>query len=590
MTPHLWVFLVLISALILFVWGKWRHDVVAMIALMAVVLPGIVTADAAFSGFAHPAVITVAAVLLISRGLSNAGVVDLLAGWLSYVPKQIEAQLLALTVVVGICSAFMNNVGALALLLPVAIRMARDQGKPASLFLMPLAFGSLLGGLCTMIGTPPNIIIATFRAENGAVAFGLFAFAPVGVGVALAGIVFIVLSARHILPERKGEASPEELFEIEDYFTEVRVPEKSKLAGVPLRDIPELSDADVAIIGLVRGDKNLRLHSSHDKIEAEDILIVEADSDELKQFADDVGLELAGSKELTNAFMKSDDTNMSEAVVLPGSRMVGQTAQSLNLRFHHGVNLLAVARQGERIRQRLSAIRFREGDVLLWEGASAAIQEALANFNCLPLANREFGIGQPRRLIMALGLFIAAIACTVMNLLPTQIALMAAALMMVLLNIVPVRQIYTSIDWPVIILLGAMIPVGQAMGTTGGAQLIADGLLQIGQEWPPLIALVALFLLTMTLSDAINNAAAAVLMAPIAFSLAAGLGVSPDPFLMAIAVSASCAFLTPIGHQSNTLVMGPGGYRFSDYWKLGLPLQIVVLIVAIPLILRFWPL
>ncbi len=589
MTPYLWVFLVLGLALFLFIWGKWRHDIVALIALMAVVLPGIVPADMAFSGFAHPAVITVAAVLLISRGLSNAGVIDLLASWLSYVPKQIEAQLLALTVVVAICSAFMNNVGALALLLPVAIRMARDQGKPASLFLMPLAFGSLLGGLCTMIGTPPNIIIATFRAENGAESFGMFSFAPVGVGVALAGIAFIVLAARHILPERKGEASPEELFEIEDYFTEVRVPEKSRLAGVALRDISELSDADVSIIGLVRGDKSLRLHSSHDKIQAEDILIIEADSDELKQFADDVGLELAGSKELTNEFIHSDDVNMSEAVVLPGSRMVGQTAQSLNLRFHHGVNLLAVARQGERIRQRLSAIRFREGDVLLWEGPSAAIQEALANFNCLPLANREFGIGQPRRLIMALGLFITAIACTVMNILPTQVALMAAALMMVLLNIVPVRQIYTSIDWPVIILLGAMIPVGQAMETTGGAQLIADGLLQVGEEWPAVIALIALFLVTMTLSDAINNAAAAVLMAPIAFSLSAGLGVSPDPFLMAVAVSASCAFLTPIGHQSNTLVMGPGGYHFSDYWKLGLPLQIVVLIVAIPLILRFWP-
>ncbi len=590
MTAQVWVFIVLGAALVLFVWGKWRYDVVALLALMAVVLPGIVAADAAFSGFSHPAVITVAAVLLISRGLSNAGVVDLLAGWLSKVPKQTELQLLALTGVVAICSAFMNNVGALALLLPVAIRMARDNGQPASLFLMPLAFGSLLGGLCTMIGTPPNIIIATFRATDGGEAFGMFSFAPVGLGVTVAGLLFIVLAARHILPERKGEASPEELFEIEDYFTEVRVPEKSKLAGQMLRDIHGLSDADVAIIGLVRGDQIRRLQSSYDTIQAEDILVVEADSDELKQFADDVGLELAASKDLSDAFIKSDDINMNEAVVLPGSRMVGQTAQSLNLRFHHGINLLAVARQGQRIHQRLSAIRFREGDVLLWEGPASAIQEALSHFNCLPLANREFSLGQPRRLIIAIGLFAAAIACAVMNLLPTQIALIAAALMMVLLNIVPVRQIYTSIDWPVIILLGAMIPVGQAMETTGGAQSIANGLLHVGQEWPPVIALIALFLVTMTLSDAINNAAAAVLMAPIGFGLAAGLDVSPDPFLMAIAVSASCAFLTPIGHQSNTLVMGPGGYRFSDYWKLGLPLQVVVLLVAIPLILRFWPL
>ena len=589
MQEQIWVFFVLASALVLFIWGKWRYDVVALMAMMAVVLPGIVSPDDAFRGFGHPAVITVAAVLVISRGLSNAGVVDLVAGWLSYVPKYTVLQVFALTLVVAVCSAFMNNVGALALLLPVAIRMARENNKPASLLLMPLAFGSLLGGLCTMIGTPPNIIIATFRARNGGEPFGMFDFAPVGVGIAAVGILFIALIGWRLLPTRKGEASPDELFEIEDYMTEVLVPEKSKLAGRMLKDVGEVSEADVTVIGVVRNERRLTLHSLYDTILADDILIVEADSDELKQFADDVGVEMAGSKELTGEFIKSEEVNMSEAVVLPGSRMVGQTARSLNLRFHHGINLLAVARQGQRIRERLGSIRFREGDVLLWEGPSNSIAEALTQLNCLPLAKRDLSIGQPRRLIMAVGLFAAAIACTVMDILPTQVALVAAALAMVLLGIIPVRQTYTSIDWPVIILLGAMIPVGQAMEDTGGAQLIAQGLLNIGQAWPAVITLIALFLVTMTLSDAINNAAAAVLMAPIAFGLANGLGVSADPFLMAVAISASCAFLTPIGHQSNTLVMGPGGYRFGDYWKLGLPLQIVILIVAIPLILRVWP-
>lgn len=584
------VFAVLFGALVLFIWGKWRYDIVALMAMMAVVLPGIVSPDDAFRGFGHPAVVTVAAVLVISRGLSNAGVVDLVAGWLSYVPKHSVLQVLALTVVVAICSAFMNNVGALALLMPVAIRMARDNKHPASLLLMPLAFGSLLGGLTTMIGTPPNIIIAMFRARNGGEPFGMFDFSPVGVGIALAGILFISLIGWRFLPVRKGEASPDELFEIEDYLAEVLVPEKSKLAGRMLKEIGELSEAEVTVIGLVRDGKRLGLHSLYDRLLANDILIVEADSDELKQFANDVGLELAGSKELTGEFIKSDEINMSEAVVLPGSRMVGQTARTLNLRFSHGLNLLAVARQGQRIRQRLAAIRFREGDVLLWEGPSNAIAEALAQLNCLPLARRELSIGQPRRLIMALALFATAITCTVMNVLPTQVALVGAALAMVLLGIIPVRQTYTSIDWPVIVLLGAMIPVGQALEDTGGAQLIAQGLLNLGHTWPPVVSLIALFLVTMTLSDAINNAAAAVLMAPIAFGLAHGLGVSADPFLMAVAVGASCAFLTPIGHQSNTLVMGPGGYRFSDFWKLGLPLQIVILIVAIPLILRAWPL
>ncbi len=583
------VFTVLAAALVLFIWGRWRYDVVALTAMMAVVLTGIVSPDDAFRGFAHPAVITVAAVLVISRGLSNAGAVDLVAGWLSYVPKHPILQVGALTIVVAVCSAFMNNVGALALLMPVAIRMARENNHPASLLLMPLAFGSLLGGMATMIGTPPNIIIAMFRARNGGEPFGLFDFSPVGAAIALAGILFISLIGWRFLPTRKGEASPDELFEIEDYLTEVSVPEKSKLAGKMIREIGQLTEAEVTVIGLVRNEKRLALHSMYDTILAGDVLIVEADSDALKQFSNDAGLELAGSKELTGEFIKSDEINISEAVVLPGSRMVGQTARSLSLRFRHGINLLAVARQGQRLHERLSAIRFREGDVLLWEGPSSAIQDALTELHCLPLAKRNLTIGQPRRLIMALALFGAAIACTLSNLLALEVAMVGAALLMVLLNIVPVRQTYESIDWPIIILLGAMIPVGQALEISGGDRMIADGLLHAGQAWPAIVTLTVLMLVTTALSNVINNAAAAVLMAPIAFGLASGLSVSPDPFLMSVAVGASCAFLTPIGHQSNTLVMGPGGYRFGDYWKLGLPLQVIILAVAIPLILLVWP-
>lgn len=590
MQEHWLVFGVLGGTLILFVSGKWRYDVVALMAMMAVVLTGVVPAAEAFRGFSHPAVITVAAVLVISRGLSNAGVVDLIAGWLSLVPKHTVAQLLALTLVVALCSAFMNNVGALALLMPVAIRMAKENNQPASLLLMPLAFGSLLGGLSTLIGTPPNIIIATFRTRDGADPFRMFDFAPVGASIALAGILFIALVGWRLLPTRKGEASPDELFEIKDYLTEVQVPEKSKLVGRMRKDIDEVSDADVVLIGVIRNGKRLGLRSPYDTIWANDILLVEASSDELKQFADDAGLVLAGSEELTDTAPDHDEINTSEAVILPGSRMVGQTARSLNLRFHHGLNLLAVARQGQRIRERLNAIQFREGDVLLLEGPDSAIQEALAQLNCLPLAQRDLHIGKPRHLIWALTIFAASLGTAVFDLLPIQIALTLAALTMVLGGIVPLRQTYASIDWPIIVLLGAMIPVGHALETSGGAMLIANGLLSLGQSWPPVVTLVALLLVTMTLSDAINNAAAAVLMAPIAFSLASGLQASPDPFLMAVAVGASCAFLTPIGHQSNTLVMGPGGYRFGDYWRLGLPLQLIILVVAIPLILHVWPL
>ena len=583
------VFGVLALTLILFMEGTWRYDLVALIALLTLILSGVIAPDNAFTGFAHPAVVTVAAVLVVSRGLSNAGAVNLVAGWLALVPSHTTAQVMALTCVVAVCSAFMNNVGALALLMPVAIRMARENSKPASVLLMPLAFGSLLGGMATLIGTPPNIIIAMFRAEQGREPFAMFSFAPVGSSVALAGILFISLVGWRLLPQRKGEAAPDELFEIKDYLTEVLVPEQSKLAGRMLRDIKEISDADISIIGFVRDDQRLPIYSGYDAIHGGDILIVEGDSEALKQFADDAGLELAGSQSLADAFIKSKDIHVAEAVVLPGSRMVGQTARSLNLRVHHGLNLLAVARQGQRIRERLASIRFKEGDVLLWEGPPASIQEALADLQCLPLAERELTIGQPRRLLIALALFVIAIGCMVMNILPTQIALMTAAVLMIVFGIVPLRQIYTSIDWPVIVLLGAMIPVGQAMDDTGGAAWIADQLLAWGTSWPPGFSLAALFVVTTLLSNAINNAAAAFLMAPIGLALAHGLDVNADPFLMTVAIAASCAFLTPIGHQSNTLVMGPGGYRFGDYWRLGLPLQIIILILAIPLLLWIWP-
>jgi di/tricarboxylate transporter len=583
------VFGVLALTLILFMEGTWRYDLVALIALLTLILSGVIAPDNAFTGFAHPAVVTVAAVLVVSRGLSNAGAVNLVAGWLALVPSHTTAQVMALTCVVAVCSAFMNNVGALALLMPVAIRMARENSKPASVLLMPLAFGSLLGGMATLIGTPPNIIIAMFRAEQGREPFAMFSFAPVGSSVALAGILFISLVGWRLLPQRKGEAAPDELFEIKDYLTEVLVPEQSKLAGRMLRDIKEISDADISIIGFVRDDQRLPIYSGYDAIHVGDILIVEGDSEALKQFADDAGLELAGSQSLADAFIKSKDIHVAEAVVLPGSRMVGQTARSLNLRVHHGLNLLAVARQGQRIRERLASIRFKEGDVLLWEGPPASIQEALADLQCLPLAERELTIGQPRRLLIALALFVIAIGCMVMNILPTQIALMTAAVLMIVFGIVPLRQIYTSIDWPVIVLLGAMIPVGQAMDDTGGAAWIADQLLAWGTSRPPGFSLAALFVVTTLLSNAINNAAAAFLMAPIGLALAHGLDVNADPFLMTVAIAASCAFLTPIGHQSNTLVMGPGGYRFGDYWRLGLPLQIIILILAIPLLLWIWP-
>jgi di/tricarboxylate transporter len=588
--PQLLVFGVLLLTLILFVWGRWRYDMVALLALLVVSVAGLVTGEQAFAGFGHPAVVTVAAVLVASRGLQNSGVVDLIAKWLSGVGQRPSLQIAALSGLVAAFSGFMNNVGALAILMPVTIRLARKAGRSPSLLLMPLAFSSLLGGMVTLIGTPPNIIVAAFRAEVAPAPFRLFDFAPVGLGVAAAGVLFIALIGWRLIPRRKGQASREERFEIEDYLTEVRVPEDSKVVGKPLRELETVTEADVTVVGLVRGERRLSAPSGFELVQAGDILIVEADSDDLKELVDAAGLKLAESKPIGEEALGSDEVSVVEAVIMPDSIMEHKTARSLNLRHRYGVNLLAVARQGARLRAQLSRIQLRAGDVLLLQGQTETLAEVLPSLGCLPLAERGLKLGQPRRVLLAVGLFGAALGAAALGLLPVQLAFTGAAVVMVLAGLLNLREAYASIDWPILILLGAMIPVGQALENTGGAQLIADGILRLAGQMPPVVTVGVVLVGTMFLSDLVNNAAAAVLMAPISISVARGLGASADPFLMAVAVGASCAFLTPIGHQSNTLVMGPGGYRFGDYWRMGLPLEVLIVAVGLPLLLWFWPL
>lgn len=584
------VFIVLVVALVLFVWGRWRYDLVALSTLLVLVVAGIIDGAEAFLGFGHPAVVTVAAVLVISAVLERAGVVDLLARWIGRAGSHPVLQVTALTLVVAIASAFINNVGALALFMPVAIRLARENDRPASVLLMPLAFGSLLGGLTTLIGTPPNIIIATRRAQEAGAAFGMFDFAPVGVGVALVGIVFISLIGWRLLPERRGEARPDELFEIEDYLTEVRLPEVSDWIGRTVPDIvPELK-ADVNVVGLFRDERQL-VPSRDVQLEADDVLVVEADPEELKTLLRGGDVEPAGSRELKERFLASDeDVVVTEAVVQPDGRFAGRTARSLELRAAHGVNVLGVARQGRRVGGRVADITLQPGDVLLLQGALDAIHETLSAMGGLPLAERGFEIGRRRKLVLALGIFAGGVGLTVAGVLPVQVSLTGAALAMVATGLLSLRVAYASVEWPVIVLLGAMLPVGEALETTGGAATIANLLLDAGTWLPPEGALATLLIVTMLLSNVINNAAAAVLVAPVGVALATGLGVSLDPFLMAVGVGASCAFLTPIGHQSNTLVMGPGGYRFGDYLYLGVPVTLIVALVAPPLIIWVWPL
>lgn len=553
--------------------------------------------------------ITVAAVLVISRGFERSGVVDIIANQVLKVGERLLLQLLVLVGTVVVLSGVMNNVGALALLLPVAMRLAREHNTSPSLLLMPLAFGSLLGGLTTLIGTPPNIIIATYRGNITGENFGMFSFTPVGIAVALAGLVFIVLVGWRLTPKRSGQASTEEMFDTANYLVELKVSEESKANGLTLQQLHDELEETIPVLAVVREDNRRAGYSFHGVLREGDILLLEAGPDELKLLEDKVGLSAiaepeedekdsdeAGSE--NGASQPSDERQpvdteglqLIEAVVRNDSMMVNRSVRQLRLNQQFGLHLVAVARDGGRLKQRLRDIRFQTGDVLLLQGSENEIADSLATLGCLPLANRELHLGQPRKLALSIGIFALAIIAMLFDLLPAAVAMSSAALISLLIGVLPLREGYQAIDGPVIVLLAAMLPVGEALETSGGAEIIADALLRFGVEWPIIVSLAGLFMLSMLLSNVVNNAAAALLMAPIAASLASGFDVSLDPFLMIVAVSASCAFLTPIGHQSNTLVLGPGGYQFGDYWKLGLPLSLVVMVVAIPAILWAWPL
>jgi di/tricarboxylate transporter len=585
------VFATLALVLVLFIWGRWRYDLVALFALIVVSVAGLIPAADAFAGFGHPAVITVAAVLVVSRALFNSGMVDYLVRFMSRAGDNQLVQLTVLVIAVTVCSGFMNNIGALALFMPVAIRMARKNDLSPSLFLMPLAFGSLLGGLITQVGTPPNIIISTFR-EGTPIGepFRMFDFTPVGAGVALAGVLFILLIGWRLIPQRKGKLSRSELFEIDDYITEILVPEKSALTGKRLRDLEEITEGDIVVVGHVRDGQKFPAPSPRRTFKEGDILIIRAGAEDLQELLDATGLELEESNKSGEEALSSDEVTVMEATITKNSVLEGRSARSSNLRSRYGVNLLGLSRQGGRLRAKPDSIKLRVGDVLLLQGPVKILEDVLPTLGLLPLVERGLRVGQPRRVFLGLAIFITALSLAALGLLPIQIAFTGAALVMVLAGLLSLREIYESIDWPVIVLLGAMIPVSLALESSGGAQLIADGILNIAGSAAPWVTLTVVLVGTMFLSDLVNNAAAAVLMAPISLSIAAGLGASADPFLMSVAIGASCAFLTPIGHQSNTLVMGPGGYRFSDYWRMGLPLEIIIVLVAIPLIMIFWPL
>lgn len=598
----------------MFLWGRWRHDMVAAGALLACVVFGLVAPGDAFLGFGHPAVITVACVLVLSRGLQTSGAVEALTRIV--LPSQ-AGVMLSLTALVGlgaVLSSVMNNVGAMALLMPVAVQTARRLDMPPGQVLMPLAFGTILGGMTTMIGTPPNLIVSGFRAEHGSSPFGMFDYTPVGLAVALSGVAFIMLVGRFLVPVRKQSGI--EGFESGAYLTEARVEEDSKAVGLSLREVEQqIDETGAQVVGLVHNEVRLTAPNPRRKVRAGDILIIEAETDELATVLSSLKLKLEEEKEVEKQDTKpakqrdkddggskddgpeEDDTSDSsgdivlmELAVMPTSRLSGRSASDLSLRTRYGINLLAVSRHGQRSLGRLRTMAIRRGDLLLMQGPPDAISEFASDHGCVPLAERDLLIPDRRKAWAAGIIMLLAIGTAALGVLPVAVSFAIGVLASMAIRTVPPRSVYDAIDWPVIVLLGALIPVAGAMESSGAADLIARVLIGNVAQDHAVISLVLILVVTMFLSDLMNNAATAAVMCPIAIGTATALGVSVDTFLMAVAIGASCAFLTPVGHQNNTLILGPGGFRFGDFWKLGLPLEFIVVAVSIPLLLLIWPL
>jgi di/tricarboxylate transporter len=581
-------FAVLIGSVALMIWGRVRYDLAAMLGLLVGVAVGIVPMKEAFSGFSDEIVIIIASALVVSAAIERTGVVEALVRPLGRYMQTTGAQIAVLGGAVTALSAFIKNIGALAIFMPIAMQFSKRNKTPVSRLLMPLSFGSLLGGLMTLIGTSPNIIVARMREDILGAPFGMFDFMPVGLGLALAGVAFLTVGWRLLPSERHGKLP--EAFELENFTTEAVVPASSPLAEKSVSDLENLADEAVTVIGLIRENWRRYVPAGHWMLRADDVLVLEGEPNELKKLVDKAKLELVGRKDISPEQVKADEIGVVEAVVQEGSSLVGASAEQLRLRQHYRVNLLAIRRAGRGIAQRLRRVRFRPGDVIVLQGALEDMPQTLADLGCLPLAPRNIRLGERRRAALSIPILAIAMGLVAFQVVPVSIAFFGAATLIVLAGALTLRETYDSIQWPIIVLIAALLPLSEAVQRTGGSDVIAGALATLAAGLPPIGALAMTIIVAMAVTPFLNNAATVLVTAPVAVGLARKLGLSPDPFLMAVAIGAACDFLTPIGHQCNTLVMGPGGYRFGDYWRLGLPLSIIVVVVGSILTALVWPL
>ena len=582
-------FAVLAGVMALFVWGRWRYDLVAVTGLLAAVVLGVVPAEDAFAGFSNDIVIIVGSALVVSAAVARSGVVERAVQAIAPRLTSFRGQLVTLIIAVAAMSAFVKNIGALAIMMPIAFQMARKSGTSISCYLMPMAFASLLGGLMTLVGTSPNVIVSGIREELTGRPFSMFDYTPVGFALAAAGVAFLAVGYRLLPGGQKPAVAMGEALDVQAYVTEARIPEGSPAAGKTIAALGGKGEDEVLVTAVLRDGRSQADLARNTRLRAGDIVLLEGAPDALERLIATEALELEGQDRQLGKTGSRDEVGVVEAVIGTDSILIGEAAGRLELHGRYDINLLAVSRSGERFTRRLRDIRLRAGDMIVLQGVLPQFPLKLQELGCLPLAEREVWLGNLTRSILPLAILGVAMALTALGLVSVEIAFFGAAALTVMVGALPLREAYSAVDWPILIMLAALIPVSEAIRTTGGTDLLAGGLSQLASGLNSMGALALIMVAAMALTPFLNNAATVLVMAPIAAGFATALGHRPDAFLMAVAVGAACDFLTPIGHQCNTLVMGPGGYRFGDYWRLGLPLSILVVVLGVPLIAMVWP-
>ena len=588
-TPQYLSIALLVAMMAMFLWGRFRYDVTAMLALLAGLALGIVKPKEAFTGFSDDIVIIVGSALVISAAVQRSGMIERALGLIAGRVTKIRTQLLVLTASVGVTSALVKNVGALAMLMPAAFQMAKKNKASPSVFLMPMSFASLLGGLMTLVGTSPNIIVSRVRQDMVGQPFRMFDYFPTGFGLLVIGLIFLRFGYRLLPRDRRGVPTMGEALDIKDYVTEVTIGEGSPAIDETVDQFTDRHDGDVTVTSVMRAGMRSEPRPWM-TLRQGDTLILGGEPDVLERVIATNKFALAGSERDVPEDRRDDEIGVIEAVIATNSPLIGRTASRMQLQRRLGINLIAVSREGERLTHRLGGTVLRAGDVIVLQGPLSLLPERLPELGALPLAERALRLGNPGRGLLPVIVLAVAMATTATGYVPVAVAFFAAAALILAMGALPLAEAYDSVEWPILIMLGALIPVSDTLRTTGASQILATWLAHVAASLPPWGAVALILVAAMAVTPFLNNAATVLVMAPIAAVFANNLGYRPEAFLIATAMGAGCDFLTPIGHQCNTLVFGPGGYKFGDYARLGAPLSLLVVLVGTPLILMVWPL